>query len=73
MRRLLQALPSTDEGVNEEARDLIGALEPALDKMNEYECKIVGNIKEAGSCNRPGLTFLRAMAYGYLTEEEEEN
>ncbi len=73
MGRVVQMLPSTTEALADEAKALIGHLEPVLDNMNEYERKIVGNIKEADACNRTGLIFLRALMDSYLTEEEKEN
>lgn len=76
MGRVVQMLPATTEAVTEEAKALIGHLEPVLDTMNEYERKIVGNIKAAEACNRTGLIFLRALADSYtdsiLKEEREE-
>lgn len=76
MGRVVQMLPTTDKALNEEAKALIGHLEPVLDTMNEYERNIVGNIKEivsssTGVCNRTGLIFLRATVDYYLKEERE--
>ncbi len=78
MGRVIQMLPPTAEATTEEAKALIGHLEPVLDTMNEYERKIVGNIKEivsssTGVCNRTGLIFLRATVDYYLKEEREED
>ncbi len=73
MGRAAQMLPDTAEAVTEEAQALVSALEPVRGTMNEYERKIVGNIKAAEVCNRTGLIFLRAAADYYLKEEGEED